>query len=176
MASGNYEFTESQNQVIGNLAYNMRGVGTTSLMLGLLYFFFGTLLMLKGEAGLVAKVNLPTNAANTQTKDGEKPAAVAEVTSVKLFGRNITTDRIVGMFIFLSGVLYLLLGSWTMGASNPFHAITVTRGNDIRNLMDAMDNLRKLFASLYSMILLFVFAGLAVLIVNVIFIARKGGL
>ncbi len=43
------------------------------------------------------------------------------------------------------GLFFVLIGVWTRDAGSSFRQIVDSRGNDIRNLMDAMGSLKKLY-------------------------------
>ncbi len=43
------------------------------------------------------------------------------------------------------GLFFLLIGIWTRDAGSSFRQIVDSQGNDIRNLMDAMGSLKKLY-------------------------------
>lgn len=50
-------------------------------------------------------------------------------------------------------VIYFLIGFWTIRAANSFTQITVTKGSDVTNLMDALSELRKLYTLQFWLII-----------------------
>lgn len=52
------------------------------------------------------------------------------------------------------GLVLLLVGSWTKKAGTSFKQIVDSRGQDIRNLMDAMSSLRKLYTLQYWLLVI----------------------
>jgi hypothetical protein len=74
----------------------------------------------------------------------------------------------------VSGLLYMVLGVFTLQGGGAFGAIAATQGNDIPNLMRAVDQLRRFYGTLrvllilamVLMALLFVFAIVAMLVVG----------
>jgi hypothetical protein len=53
----------------------------------------------------------------------------------------------------VSGVLWLVFGSWTANAGKSFTAIATTQGSDIDHLMHALDQLRQLYKATYRLLL-----------------------
>lgn len=91
--------------------------------------------------------------------------------------------KFVGIFGILIGVVYLLtglinktnlgvgivniiIGIWTINAARSFQLVVDTQGNDIKNLMDALGELKKLFNLQYWIyIIAIVIITLAVIVV-----------
>ena len=68
-----------------------------------------------------------------------------------------------GLSDLIYGIVQLLIGIWTNTAASSFAKIAATRGNDIENLMNALGELRKLYALqywLFIVALIFVVIGL----------------
>ena len=100
-----YEFSNVQNGVIGELASKMRFAGLMGMV-------FGVLLALTSLAPVVlAKTVSGINWANV-----------------------------------VAGVASLVIGVWTRGAAGHFQNIVDTEGNDIGNLMVALEELRRAYA------------------------------
>src|SRR5438045_3297930 len=59
-----------------------------------------------------------------------------------------------GVGTIVSGILYALLGNWTIRAAAAFRVIVDTEGSDIRLLMDALVNLRKIYSLMYWLIMI----------------------
>jgi|SRR6516225_1685837 hypothetical protein len=67
--------------------------------------------------------------------------------------------------IGLAMLFYLALGIWTSRSARAFQQIVSTQGQDINHLMDALDNLRKMYGLLGLIIKVYVvIVGLAVVI------------
>jgi hypothetical protein len=67
--------------------------------------------------------------------------------------------------IGLAMLFYLALGTWTKRSARAFQQIVSTQGQDINHLMDALDNLRKMYGLLSLIIKVYVaIAGVAVVI------------
>jgi hypothetical protein len=56
----------------------------------------------------------------------------------------------------LAMLFYLALGTWTNRSARAFKEIVLTRGRDIDHLMDALDNLRKMYGLLSLIIKIYV--------------------
>ena len=54
----------------------------------------------------------------------------------------------------INGIIQLLIGIWTNKAASSFRQIVDTRENDIENLMNALGELRKLYALQYWLLIL----------------------
>jgi hypothetical protein len=50
-----------------------------------------------------------------------------------------------GLVFLLQGALNVIIGVWTRGAGNYFNSVATTTGADIRNLMDALGELRRIY-------------------------------
>lgn len=100
-----YEFSNVQNGVIGELASKMRFAGLMGMVFGL----------------LLAATSLA-------------PVVLAKTLS------GINWANLV------AGGASLVIGVWTRGAAGHFQNIVDTEGNDIGNLMTALDELRRAYA------------------------------
>ncbi len=64
------------------------------------------------------------------------------------------------------GIVLLLVGSWTKKAGTSFKQIVDSRGQDIRNLMDAMSSLRKLYTLQYWLLVIALIIVVIALVAN----------
>lgn len=63
-------------------------------------------------------------------------------------------------------IVVLIIGSWTRHAAKSFHKIVDSEGNDIPNLMNALENLQKLYRLKYIILMItLVFIALGVLLI-----------
>lgn len=60
-----------------------------------------------------------------------------------------------GLFIAASALIYLSLGWWLQKSSTAFDTVATTQGRDIENLMVALNELRKPFALIRTLILVY---------------------
>ena len=61
----------------------------------------------------------------------------------------IVNFRLGGFATIIQGIIQLILGIWTAKAATSFQLIVKTQGNDIENLMTALNELKKLYALQY---------------------------
>lgn len=59
-----------------------------------------------------------------------------------------------GLAGIVQGVVYLLIGIWTLNAAKSFDKIVTTEGRDIENLMGALGELRKLYGLQYWLLMI----------------------
>jgi hypothetical protein len=59
-----------------------------------------------------------------------------------------------GLINIITGVTYILMGIWTYQAAKSFGKIVDTQGYDIDNLMTALDQLRRIYALQYWLIII----------------------
>ena len=107
MESDRYEFNQSHNHLIKDLAQKMRFVSYFLIALGVLLIIGG---IVSVRSGLISGI--------------------------------------------INGVLQILIGFWTTKAASSFNLIADTQGNDIENLMIALEQLRKLYTLQYWLILI----------------------
>ena len=60
------------------------------------------------------------------------------------------------VYAFLGGLFFLALGNWTRSAARSFHRIVKTTGREIDQLMDGLDNLRKMYSLLSVIVKIYV--------------------
>jgi hypothetical protein len=156
-----YEFTQEQNKVIGALAGRMRGVGMFLVFIALLNFLVTALVVTA-----IYRAKLPPDyVQKVLTKASETTKA-----DVQSQLENLPPDNQlwgIAMSSGVNGLIYLLIGAWTWSASRSFQKIVDTTGRDIHHLMDAVSSLHKMYALIYTLI---VIALLALLVATGIFI------
>ena len=52
----------------------------------------------------------------------------------------------------INGLIYGLIGYWTMSASRDFAAVVATTGWDVPHVMDALRSLRKMYSLLFYLL------------------------
>jgi hypothetical protein len=82
----------------------------------------------------------------------------------------IPTDNsfLVGVAIFsgVTSLIFLLQGVWTRSSASSFQKIVDTRGNDISNLMNAVDSLQTMYGLLYLLLAGALLGGLVALVLT----------
>jgi hypothetical protein len=68
----------------------------------------------------------------------------------------------------INGIVAIVLGVWTINASRYFKNIVDTSGNDIRNLMDALREMKKLYSLQFWMEIM-ALLGVVFLIIFIVF-------
>jgi hypothetical protein len=63
----------------------------------------------------------------------------------------------------VSGLLYAMMGVWTERAGAQFRTVVVTEGHDIRHLMHALEDLRRLYTLQFWICLIAIVAALVLL-------------
>jgi hypothetical protein len=72
----------------------------------------------------------------------------------------------------LSGAFYALIGIWTQRASVSFRRVVETQGHDIRHLLHALEDLRKLYTLQYWICLLALLVALGLLAASVVWMVQ----
>lgn len=142
---GEFEFSESQNQLIGSLARKMAVVGFVMT-------FFGLLQVLNGVTSLFLARN-PDRVIAAAKQAGvaeEQLGALRESLSGGFWTSPVTASAIA---FALAGVFLFLIGLWTRQAGVGFAGIVVTQGKDISRLMDALGSLHRKYGLIYSVLL-----------------------
>jgi hypothetical protein len=70
--------------------------------------------------------------------------------------------------IGLAMLFYLALGVWTSRAARSFKQIVTTQGRDVTHLMDALDNLRKMYGLLSIIVKLYVLLAVVAVVVGLV--------
>jgi hypothetical protein len=151
-----YEFNEEQNRLFSALAGRMRGVGFFLVFLAFLDLLVAVLVIVA-----IYRAKLPQNTVDTVVEK------VSEATRTDVRGQlsNLPPDNHlwgIAVSSAVNGILYLLIGMWTRGAARSFQKIVDTTGRDIRHLMEALSELYKMYALIYTLIVI----GLLVLIAS----------
>lgn len=117
-----YEFSESQKQLIKDLSVKMRFVGYFLIVLGILV----------------------------------------------VLGGLIVVDR-SGINPIIQGITQIIIGLWTKSAGESFERIFKTEENKIENLINALTELRKLYALQYWLLLIaLVFIAIALVFIIIV--------
>jgi hypothetical protein len=147
VASGpQYEFTQDQNKVLTDLAAKMRMVGMFLILVALVSF-----LMTAALLAFIFRDRLPPDVVQKIPQDAYKYLPPSN----QLWG--------IAIYSGVAGLIFLMFGAWTRFAASGFQKIVDTTGNDIDHLMNALHSLRRMYALLYTLILV----GLVLLIVGV---------
>lgn len=155
-----YEFSDSQNQVIGDLARKMSLVGFALMLFGVLQIASGITTFIGGRnpARILAAA-----------KDAGVPAEqMAKLETALSTGGWFTPFTAVAISSILVGLLLLMVGTWNQQAANGFAGMVLTKGQDIARLMDALGALRKKYTLIYNMIMIFAIFSLISLVVSLV--------
>ena len=144
--SPQYEFTEDQNKVLGDLAAKMRLVGLFLILVALVSFLLTAALLL-----FVFRDQLPPDVVDKIPKEAYKLVPPSN----QLWG--------IAIYSGVAGLIFLLFGMWTRFAAAGFQKIVDTKGHDIDYLMNAVGSLRSMYSLLYTLII----GGLLALLVGV---------
>jgi hypothetical protein len=145
VSSGEFEFNESQNQLIGGLARKMA-------LVGFVMIFFGLLQMINGVTTLFMSRN-PDRVVSAAQKAGmpeEQLATLKKALSGGFWSSPITVSAIA---FALAGLLLFLVGLWTRQAAGGFAGIVLTKGKDVSRLMDALGALHRKYGLIYTVLL-----------------------
>jgi hypothetical protein len=151
-----YEFSQDQNRLFGALAGRMRGVGVFLVFLAFLNLLVAVLVIVA-----IYRARLPQSYVDTILEK----AAEATRTDVRGQLSNLPPDNhLWGIAISsaVNGLLYVLIGMWTRSAGRSFQQVVDTTGSDIQHLMNALAELNKMYALIYTLIAI----GLLVLIAS----------
>jgi hypothetical protein len=75
---------------------------------------------------------------------------------------------IQAVLIGLAMLFYLALGIWTTRSARAFKQIVSTQGQDINHLMDALDNLRRMYGLLSLIVKIYVAVAVVAVVVGLI--------
>lgn len=158
VTSGEFEFDESQNRVIGSLANKMGLVGFVLIL-------FGALQLVNGVSSLIMSRN-PDRMIQAAEKAGVSAEQI-EVLKQALAGSFWSSPFTVSAIAFsVAGLLFLLVGLWTRQAAGGFAGIVRTKGKDISRLMDALGALHRKYAMIYYILLIAAIISLLSLVLN----------
>ncbi len=164
MSTGNqYEFTEEQNKDFADLAGKMRFVGFFSVAFGilaLLICLFTVLFMFRDRlpSGFREKAGEYLEKVKEEIPEDLR----AEASEYELDKIPSSNNFLTGIAIFtgLTGLIFLLQGTWTRSSATSFQKIVDTRGQDIQNLMNSVGSLRNMYGQIYFLLMLALLAGL----------------
>lgn len=143
--SGEYEFSDAQNQIIGSLARKMG-------LVGMVMIFFGALQMINGVSSLLMSRD-PDRMIAAAEKAGLAPEQVAALQQSLAGGFWSSPLTVSAMAFAVAGLILLLIGVWTRQAANGFYGIVRTQGSDVSRLMDALRALHLKYGTMYYMLL-----------------------
>lgn len=144
-AAPEFEFNDSQNQLIGSLSRKMALVGFVMIFFGLLQMINGvtTLFMTRNPARILAAAK---SAGMTAEQLGTLEKSLAG-------GFSSSPLAASAVAFALAGLLLLMVGLWTRQAAGGFAGIVLTKGKDISRLMDALGALHQKYTLIYSVLL-----------------------
>jgi hypothetical protein len=149
-----YEFSNEQNTLIGSLASKMRVVGLFFVVLGVLNVLVALLVVLAIYRDRIPKGWVDRLPAEVKTQ--ALPAELDKLPpSNHLWGIAINAGLI--------GLFYILMGGWTRAAGVSFQQIVTTTGRDISHLMNALSSLEKMYALVYTLLIITLLVGLIAL-------------
>jgi hypothetical protein len=151
-SSGEYEFNDEQNRLIGSLARKMSLVGFVLMLFGVLQVFNGVMTLIATRS--------PDKVLSAAKDAGMTDAQLQLLeTSLKADGW-LSPITISALTFALAGLLLIVVGLWTQQAAAGFAAIVLTKGQDIRRLMDALGALHKRYGLIYNLLWIAAIAGL----------------
>ena len=130
VSAAEFEFDESQNRVIGDLARKMA-------LVGLVLIFFGAMQMVNGVSSLVLSRN-PDRMLAAAEKSGFTPEQIGVLKKTLADGSWASPLTASALAFTLAGLFLVLVGVWTRQAAGGFAGIAFTKGKDISRLMDAL--------------------------------------
>ena len=146
-----YEFSAEQNTSIKTLYGKMGTVGLFTVLIGLLMLIVSVAGVASTYMGSTPKI--PDNVApDVKVKFTEAMAFVNA-------NRSLTLYSSAGGALF--AVILLAVGVYVRRASASFKAIVATEGNDITNLMNAVDSLKRTFSMFHTLLMLALVIGIA---------------
>jgi hypothetical protein len=165
-SSGEFEFSESHNQLIGSLARKMA-------LVGIVMIFFGILQMVNGITSLFMSRN-PDRVIAAAQKAG-LPEEQLNLLKEAFSGGFWTSPIAISSLAFaLAGLLLFLVGMWTRQAAGGFAGVAYTKGNDISRLMDALRALHLKYGLMYTILLVAALISLISLLIS-LWHAWRGG-
>ena len=144
-STSEFEFNESQNQLIGSLSRKMG-------LVGFVMIFFGLLQMINGVTTLFINRH-PDRVIAAAQKAGmseEQLGALKQALSGGFWSSPITISALA---FAAAGLFLFLVGLWTRQAAGGFAAVALTSGKDISRLMEALGALHRKYGLIYSILL-----------------------
>ena len=161
-----FEFSQSQNQTIGDLARKMSLVGFVMIL-------FGGLQLVNGVMTLIAGRN-PEKIVAAAKEAGMAAEKIAQFEQMVADGSWSSAFVASTVAFGLAGLLLLLVGVWTVQAAGGFATIVQTQGQDVSSLMGALEALRKKYGLMYYMILIAAISSLISFAVHIWHLWRGG--
>jgi hypothetical protein len=158
-----YEFNEQQNGQLRDLAGKMRFVGFFSAGFGLI-----ALLTCILTVAFIFRDRLP-NGFREKASEYLTKAQASLPEDLKKQASEYSLDKVpsdnkflggVAIFAGLTGLIFLLQGVRTRASARSFQIAVDTKGNDIANLMNAIDSLKSMYGQLYLLLLIGLLGGL----------------
>lgn len=157
-STGEYEFTDAQNQLIADLAKKMA-------LVGFVMTFFGFLQIFNGVTSLIMSRN-PDRVVAAAQKAG-MPEAQLDTLREAMAGPIWSSPIAISSLAFaVAGLILLMIGIWTRQAAFGFAGIVATKGKDISRLMDAIRALHTKYGLIYSILLAAAIISLASLLLS----------
>jgi hypothetical protein len=164
--AGQYEFDEAQNQSIGTLARRMGLVGFVMML-------FGLLQLINGVSAMIISRN-PGRMLETAEQAGLSPDQLKLLKEATVGGFWSSPLTVSAIAFVLSGLLLILMGSWTQMAAGNFARIVKTKGQDIARLMDGLGALNLMYGMIYYLLIVAALLSLASLVISLIQTWRGG--
>jgi hypothetical protein len=143
--SSEFEFNDSQNQLIGSLARKMG-------LVGFVMIFFGLLQLLNGVSSLIISRN-PERVIAAAKQAGMSDDQLS-LLSKSMSGGFWTSPLAMSSLAFaIAGLILFLVGLWTRQAALSFAGIVLTKGNDVSRLMDALGAMHRKYGMIYTILL-----------------------
>lgn len=142
---GEYEFSDAQNVLIGNLSRKMALVGFVAML-------FGVFQMVNGVMSLFASPQ-PEKVLAAAKEAGMSEAQQKKLEQALESHGWLSPWRVTAIIYAIMGLFLLMVGMWTQQAAAGFAGIVVTKGQDIHRFMDALGALYKKYSLIYSILL-----------------------
>lgn len=139
-----YEFSDEQNSLIGDLARKMSLVGFVIML-------FGGLQLVNGVMAFVSARN-PEKIVTAAREAGVAEAQLQQLEKSLTAGGWFSPFTASAIAFGLTGLLMVLVGMWTQQAAAGFGGIVLTKGQDISRLMDALGALHKKYSVVYNLL------------------------
>lgn len=148
-----YEFTTTQNGMIGDTATKMK-------LVGLILIFFGFLNLINAVLFQILFI---------QKSSDNIPAEVRDQLS-----QISTRDRwIITGYLAIVGTVFACAGVWTRQAGGSFQQIVKTKGNDIGYLMDGFKSLNKMYSLIATVLVAAILACVVLMVYQAMGVGGK---
>ncbi|MBY0586913.1 hypothetical protein K2X85_07040 [bacterium] len=139
-----YEFNDQQNRLIGDLARKMG-------MVGFVIVFFGAIQIFQAVAGFISTRN-PDRILAAAKEAGVAEPQMKQLETVLTSGGWMSPIAMTAVAVGLVGLMMVMMGLWTQQAAAGFGGIALTKGQDIRRLMDALGAMHKKYSLIYNIL------------------------